>query len=77
MGVPRYDRMVAIDHGNGLITRYAHASRPNVKAGDLAVRGHRVATVGAMGHSTGPHLHFGARSNGVPQAPARFMPSAG
>ena len=74
---PRYGTMVETDHGNGLITRHTHASKLNVRAGDLVVRGQRVATVGATGRSTGPHRHFEVRLNGVPQKPARFPRSAG
>jgi murein DD-endopeptidase MepM/ murein hydrolase activator NlpD len=73
----QYGRMVEIDHGNGLVTRYAHASQLNVRAGDLVVRGQRVATVGSTGRSTGPHLHFEVRLNGVPQNPARFLQTTG
>jgi murein DD-endopeptidase MepM/ murein hydrolase activator NlpD len=73
----QYGRMVEIDHGNGLITRYAHASQLNVKAGDLVVRGQRIATVGTTGRSTGPHLHFEVRLHGVPQNPARFLQASG
>ena len=60
-----------------LVTRYAHASRLNVKAGDLFIRGQRIATVGTTGRSTGPHLHFEVRLFGVPQNPARFLQAAG
>ncbi len=73
---PQYGKMVEIDHGNGLVTRYAHASRLFVKEGDLVVRGQKVATVGSTGRATGPHLHFEVRLNGVPQNPARFLVSA-
>jgi murein DD-endopeptidase MepM/ murein hydrolase activator NlpD len=70
---PHYGKIVAIDHGNGLVSRYAHASEVHVNEGDLVVRGQRVASVGSTGRSTGPHLHFEVRLNGVPQNPARFL----
>ncbi len=73
----QYGKMVKTDHGNGLVTRYAHASRLNVRDGDLVLRGQRVATVGSTGRSTGPHLHFEVRLNGVPQNPARFLRTTG
>ena len=72
---PQYGKMIEIDHGNGLVSRYAHTSQMLVKEGDLVVRGQRVATVGSTGRSTGPHLHFEVRLNGVPQNPARFLQS--
>jgi murein DD-endopeptidase MepM/ murein hydrolase activator NlpD len=74
---PQYGKMVEIDHGNGLVTRYAHASQLNVRDGDLVLRGQRVAAVGSTGRSTGPHLHFEVRLNGVPQNPARFLQTTG
>jgi murein DD-endopeptidase MepM/ murein hydrolase activator NlpD len=74
---PAYGKMVEIDHGNGLISRYAHSSALFVKEGDLVVRGQRIASVGSSGRSTGPHLHFEVRLNGVPQNPARFLQTAG
>jgi murein DD-endopeptidase MepM/ murein hydrolase activator NlpD len=70
---PAYGKMIEIDHGNGLVSRYAHTSMTFVKQGDLVVRGQRIATVGSTGRSTGPHLHFEVRLNGVPQNPARFL----
>ena len=73
---PQYGKMVEIDHGNGLVTRYAHASKLFVKEGDFIVRGQKVASVGSTGRATGPHLHFEVRLNGVPQNPARFLLSA-
>jgi murein DD-endopeptidase MepM/ murein hydrolase activator NlpD len=73
---PAYGKMVEIDHGNGLVSRYAHASSLMAKQGDLVVRGQRVAAVGSTGRSTGPHLHFEVRLNGVPQNPARFLQSS-
>jgi murein DD-endopeptidase MepM/ murein hydrolase activator NlpD len=74
---PAYGKMVEIDHGNGLVSRYAHSSALFVKEGDLVVRGQRIASVGSSGRSTGPHLHFEVRLNGVPQNPARFLQTAG
>jgi murein DD-endopeptidase MepM/ murein hydrolase activator NlpD len=74
---PQYGKMVEIDHGNGLVSRYAHASKLLVKEGDLVVRGQEIARVGATGRSTGPHLHFEVRLNGVPQNPARFLQPVG
>ncbi len=68
-----YGKMVEVDHGNGLVSRYAHASKVDVREGDLVVRGQRIAAVGSTGRSTGPHLHFEVRLNGVPQNPARFL----
>ena len=74
---PQYGKMIEIDHGNGLVTRYAHASTLLVKEGDLVVRGQQIARVGTTGRSTGPHLHFEVRLNGAPQNPARFLQPAG
>ncbi len=73
---PQYGKMIEVDHGNGLVTRYAHASQLFVKEGDLVVRGQKIAAVGSTGRTTGPHLHFEVRLNGVPQNPARFLLSA-
>lgn len=70
---PQYGNMIEIDHGNALISRYAHASRVYVKKGDLVKRGQKVAEVGTSGRSTGPHLHFEVLVNGVPQDPQRFL----
>ena len=70
---PGYGKMVDIDHGNGLVTRYAHASQLLVKEGDLVLRGQAIAKVGTTGRSTGPHLHYEVRLNGTPQNPVRFF----
>jgi murein DD-endopeptidase MepM/ murein hydrolase activator NlpD len=70
---PEYGRVLEIDHGNGLSTRYAHCSRVLVPAGALVKRGQRVAEVGTTGRSTGPHLHFEVLLDGAPQDPARFL----
>lgn len=68
-----YGNMVEVDHGNDLITRYAHASKVLVKKGDIVKRGQKIAEVGTTGRSTGPHLHFEVLVSGVPQDPQRFL----
>lgn len=70
---PQYGNLLEIDHGNGLVTRYAHNSRFVAKRGDIVRRGQVVAEVGNTGRSTGPHLHFEVLVEGVPQDPARFL----
>jgi murein DD-endopeptidase MepM/ murein hydrolase activator NlpD len=70
---PEYGNLLVIDHGNGLTTRYAHASRILVAPGDLVRRDQHVADVGSTGRSTGPHLHFEVRIDDVPQNPVRFL----
>ena len=68
-----YGHVIEIDHGNGLVTRYAHCSKVLVEAGALVKRGQRIAEVGNSGRSTGPHLHFEVLLDGAPQDPARFL----
>jgi murein DD-endopeptidase MepM/ murein hydrolase activator NlpD len=70
---PQYGNMVEIDHGNDLVTRYAHASKILAKVGDVVLRGSKIAEVGSTGRSTGTHLHFEVRVRGVAQNPVRFL----
>ncbi|MCC6474977.1 MAG: M23 family metallopeptidase [Burkholderiales bacterium] len=70
---PQYGNMVEIDHGNGFITRYAHASRVLARQGEVVQRGRKIAEVGASGRATGPHLHFEVRYRGSAQDPTRFL----
>jgi len=70
---PQYGNMIDIDHGNDLVTRYAHLSKVLVKEGDLLQRGRRIAYSGNTGRTTGPHLHFEVRFRGAPQDPSRFL----
>ncbi|MBU1213883.1 MAG: M23 family metallopeptidase [Gammaproteobacteria bacterium] len=73
---PQYGNMVEIDHGNQIITRYAHASKLLVKVGEVVRRGHEIAKVGSTGRSTGNHLHFEVRYRGTAQNPVRFLEKA-
>ena len=70
---PSYGNMIEVDHGNGLISRYAHASKRLVKEGDVVLRGQKIGEVGSTGRSTGPHLHFEVLLNGTPQNPTRYL----
>jgi murein DD-endopeptidase MepM/ murein hydrolase activator NlpD len=70
---PQYGNMVEIDHGNDIVTRYAHASRLMVKVGQVVRRGDKIAEVGSTGRSTGSHLHFEVRYKGIAQNPVRFL----
>jgi murein DD-endopeptidase MepM/ murein hydrolase activator NlpD len=71
-----YGLMIDIDHGNDLITRYAHASKLLVQPGAFVKRGQNIAAVGNTGRSTGPHLHFEVRIKGAAQNPNRFLQMA-
>ncbi len=73
---PTYGNMIEIDHGQDLMTRYAHASKMLVKPGELVKRGQKIAEVGNTGRSTGAHLHFEVRSGGVALNPTRFLQAA-
>jgi murein DD-endopeptidase MepM/ murein hydrolase activator NlpD len=65
--------MIEIDHGNGLVTRYAHTSKMYVKVGDLVTPGQVIGEVGNTGRSTGPHLHFEIIHNGRYVDPAPYL----
>ena len=64
---------VMIDHGDGLITIYMHASSLMVKQGQTVVKGEQIGKVGSTGRSTGPHLHFGVRLNGEYASPWKYL----
>ncbi len=68
-----YGNMVEIDHGEGLMTRYAHAKVVLVKEGEVVTRGQLIARVGSTGLSTGPHLHFEVRKDDRPLDPRAFL----
>jgi murein DD-endopeptidase MepM/ murein hydrolase activator NlpD len=68
-----YGRMVEIDHGNGLSTRYGHLSEIDVKVGDVIKIGQVIGAVGSTGRSTGPHLHYETRIDGEAVDPQKFL----
>ena len=68
-----YGRMVEIDHGNGLSTRYGHLSEIDVKVGDQIKIGQVIGEVGSTGRSTGPHLHYETRIDGEAVDPQKFL----
>ena len=68
-----YGWVVEIDHGNGLVTRYAHASELLVRPGQVVIPGDRIAVVGSTGRSTGPHLHFEVLRAGDHVDPKRYL----
>ncbi|SAK56247.1 peptidase M23B [Caballeronia pedi] len=71
--MPGYGNTVEIDHGNGFITRYAHASKIEVRVGQVVQPREPIAEVGSTGRSTGPHLHFEVRVGGRPVNPADYL----
>ena len=70
-----YGKTVEIDHGDGLVTRYGHASRILVHVGDIVLPGQAIATVGSTGRSTGPHLHFEILRDGSQVQPRLYLAS--
>jgi len=68
-----YGRMVEIDHGNGLSTRYGHLSEIHVRVGDVIKIGQVIGAVGSTGRSTGPHLHYETRIDGDAVDPQKFL----
>ena len=68
-----YGKMVEIDHGNGLSTRYGHLSQIDVNVGDKIRIGQVVGRLGSTGRSTGPHVHYETRIDGEPVDPQKFL----
>ncbi len=69
-----YGNVVVLDHGEGLTTLYAHASKLLVGVGEQVVAGQEIAKIGSTGYATGPQLHFEVQVKGVPQNPLDFIP---
>ena len=70
---PEFGNLIEVDHGEGLVSRYAHLSRIDVPVGKLVRRDELIGAVGSTGRSTGSHLHFEVRMLGVAQNPALFL----
>ena len=68
-----YGKMVEIDHGNGVATRYGHLSQIDVDVGDAVRSGQTVGKLGSTGRSTGPHLHYEVRVKGEAVDPQKFL----
>ncbi len=68
-----YGKILVISHGFGMTSRYCHLSKVMVKAGQKVNRGDRVAEMGMTGKTTGPHLHYEVRLNGIPVNPMRYI----
>lgn len=69
-----YGNMVMVDHGNGYVTLYAHLNSIYVRQGENVTKGQQLGTVGNTGNSTGPHLHFEVRYQGVARNPFTYLP---
>jgi murein DD-endopeptidase MepM/ murein hydrolase activator NlpD len=68
-----YGNLVTLDHGYGIQTQFGHISRAYVKTGEKVKRGQRIAAVGNTGRSTGPHVHYEVRVNGIPVDPYFYI----
>jgi murein DD-endopeptidase MepM/ murein hydrolase activator NlpD len=68
-----YGVILVISHGFGMTTRFAHLNKTLVKVGQKVKRGDKIAEIGMSGQTTGPHLHYEVRLNGIPTNPTRYI----
>lgn len=68
-----YGNLITINHGYGITTNYAHLNNILVREGDTVKRGDKIGTIGVTGRTTGPHLHYEVRINGVPMDPKTYI----
>ena len=68
-----YGNLIAISHGNGIQTLYGHCSKIYVSVGQSVYQGETIGAVGSTGNSTGPHLHFEVRVNGIAYNPQNYL----
>ncbi|HEY0838700.1 MAG TPA: M23 family metallopeptidase [Vulgatibacter sp.] len=68
-----YGKLLVVDHGYGVKTRFGHLSEVTAKVGQKVKRGEQIAAMGNTGRSTGPHLHYEVRVNGIPENPRKFI----
>lgn len=68
-----YGNLLAIDHGNGFVTRYGHLAKFEVNVGDIVRKGKIIAQAGNTGHTTRPRLHYEVLFNGIPQNPVKYI----
>jgi murein DD-endopeptidase MepM/ murein hydrolase activator NlpD len=68
-----HGNILVVSHGFGMTSRFSHLSRVLVKTGQKVKRGDKIAEVGMTGKTTGPHLHYEVRLNGIPVNPMRYV----
>jgi murein DD-endopeptidase MepM/ murein hydrolase activator NlpD len=68
-----YGKLIKIDHGANYVSYYGHLSKYYVNVGDKVYKGQKIGAVGNTGNSTGPHVHFEIRKNGVVQNPLNYL----